>query len=114
MNTKRKWLTTALLALLTLGITSGFVLARSNTETKLATAVENGTLTQEQADTKIKHFNNMRSKMAKPFPHKHRPTLEDVTAKLATAVENGTLTQEQADEKLQIWQEKDFNPQKAH
>ena len=66
MNKKRKWLTTALLALLTLGITSGFVLARSNTETKLATAVENGTLTQEQAD-----------------------------------------------EKLQIWQEKDFNHQKA-
>ena len=65
MNKKRKWLTTALLALLTLGITSGFVLARSNTETKLATAVENGTLTQEQADAKLQAIADGKTRMKK-------------------------------------------------
>ena len=101
MNKKRTWLATALVAFLTLTITSGIVLARSHTETKLVDAVANGKLTQEQADTKLEHFNNMRSKMTKPFSHKHRPTLEDITTKLADAVANGKLTQEQADTKLE-------------
>ena len=113
MNKKRTWLATTLVAFLTLTITSGIVLARSQTETKLADAVANGKLTQEQADTKLEHFNNTRSKMTKPFPHKHRPTLEDITTKLADAVANGKLTQEQADTKLATWRDKESKPRRV-
>jgi Skp family chaperone for outer membrane proteins len=113
MKKKRTWLATALVALLTLGITSGIVFARSHAETKLSAAVENGKLTQEQADTKLEHFNDLHSKMTKRFPGKHRIAPEDISAKLADAVENGKLTQEQADTKLETWRDKESQPRKV-
>ena len=113
MKKKRTWLATALVALLMLGITSGVVFARSHAETKPSAAVENGKLTQEQADVKLKHFNNLRSKMTKRFPGKHRLTPDDLSAKLADAVENGKLTQEQADTKLETWRDKESKSRKV-
>ena len=65
MNKKRTWLATTLVAFLTLTITSGIVLARSHTETKLADAVANGKLTQEQADTKLATWRDKESKPRK-------------------------------------------------
>jgi polyhydroxyalkanoate synthesis regulator phasin len=98
---------------------------------KLNTAVENGNLTQEQAD---EHLNRLQSKpdgipaIGKPFFGKMRmnkdwkghgrffgsgnyfnvgTSSEAIQKKLNTAVENGNLTQEQADAKLTAVQAKE-------
>ena len=70
---------------------------------KLAAMVENGELTQEEADEKLE--------AAKPQSHyyfglkkKIAYRYEDFQSKLTAMVENGELTQEEADEKLEATQ----------
>ena len=68
-------------------------------EAKLAAMVEQGKLTQEQADEKLEAFQSELSGTSSP-EKKTALTYEALEEKLAAMVERGELTQEQADEKL--------------
>ena len=68
-------------------------------EAKLAAMVDNGDLTQEEADKKLEAFQSG-SKHPATLKKKVASKLEALQAKLAALVEKGELTQEQADQKL--------------
>ena len=73
---------------------------------KIQAAVENGKLTQEEADEKLLF---MQEKIKKgPHGKHHKPpmNIDKVKARIQAAVENGKLTQEEADEKLLFMQER--------
>ena len=62
---------------------------------KLQAAVEEGKITQEQADRKLDSMSNRKAKRWKQWD------TESLREKLQAAVEAGKITQEQVDEKLQ-------------
>ena len=72
---------------------------------KLATMVENGKLTQEEADEKLE-VTQLKSHYYWGLKKKSAYRYEDFLSKLAAMVENGELTQEEADEKLEAAQQK--------
>ena len=68
---------------------------------KIQAAVEDGKLTQEEADQKLLHMKE-RSKKEHLGGKHHKPPLDmdKIKDKIQAAVEDGKLTQEEADQKL--------------
>ena len=68
-------------------------------EKKLNAMVENGDITQDEADAKLEAI---RDKGRRPWDHfKKGPSFEGIEKKLNAMVENGDITQEEADAKLE-------------
>ncbi len=73
---------------------------------KISAAVENGEITQEEADAKLAGLEERIEKgqmlHGKKGQHHKKPFMgiEEIRAKISAAVENGEITQEEADEKL--------------
>jgi len=73
---------------------------------KISAAVENGEITQEEADAKLVGLEERIEKgqmlHGKRGQHHKKPFMgiEEIRAKISAAVENGEITQEEADEKL--------------
>ena len=63
---------------------------------EIATAVESGEITQEEADAKLTDIESKR----KALQDKMAAKLESIKAEIAAAVESGEITQEEADAKL--------------
>ena len=68
---------------------------------KLDSAVSEGKLTQEEADTKLEAILSGEYKKMKKGRFGEKPTEEQIRAKLDSAVSEGKLTQEEADTKLE-------------
>ena len=77
-------------------------------KTILETKVDNGDLTQKEADEKL--F-TLEEKMTERHA-KMKAKIQQMNLKIQTAVQNGDLTQEEADEKITHFQEKMENGQK--
>ena len=71
-------------------------------KTNLETKVDNGDLTQEEADERL---SILEEKMAERHA-KIENKKQEMNLKIQTAVQNGELTQEEADEKIAHFQEK--------
>ena len=72
---------------------------------EIATAVESGEITQEEADAKLAGLEEGKKKSKKWHGKRHhhkKPMMdiEEIKAEIATAVESGEITQEEADAKL--------------
>jgi hypothetical protein len=80
---------------------------------KLSSAVSQGKLTQEEADSKLKSILSGDFKGKKPGRFGVKPTEEQIKAKLISAVSEGKLTQDEADSKLKSILSGDFKGKKT-
>ena len=96
---------------------SGVVLASSTEQearSGLKTAIEQGKITQEQADTRLAEWKKHQGKRLKDIKAPHKISKEDVAARLKTAIEQGKITQEQADIRLAEWKKHQRTQSKAN
>ena len=101
----KRWISVLVIVLLVLAsmISTTVILAGGDDaldsyKAKLAIMVEEGKLTQEQADAKLQAVES--KSLDSTVNNKFVFTDEALQQKLAAMVTNGTLTQDQADEKL--------------
>jgi hypothetical protein len=71
----------------------------NNIKSKIQFAVDNGKITQAQADQKIASIEKRMTTNPRIFKKNH-PTLNNIKSKIQFAVDNGKITQAQADQKI--------------